>query len=141
MVKPRPHSAKKRGVKRGRPNRGGESPYYVQPGKRGVMVVLRKACGNRATAKVCGVMPTRAHAIALVEQLVRAESTVNDLFYEATDDGMEALETILATCRESVLSRIPVPEGMTLEVRSREAGEVLSEPATDRAVEDDLSPG
>jgi hypothetical protein len=80
----------------------------VQPGKRGAVIVLRKPCGNRATPKVCGVMPSRAHAKALVEQLERAESAVNDLFYEATDDGIEALEAVLAACREAVLARLPV---------------------------------
>ena len=50
-----------------------KSDYFTQPGKRGAVVVLRKPIGNRATAKVCGVMPTRVHAKMLVNQLERAE--------------------------------------------------------------------
>lgn len=50
-------------------------------------------------------MPSRAHAMALVKQLERAESAVDDLFLEATDDGIEALEAVLEACRVSVLSR------------------------------------
>lgn len=50
-------------------------------------------------------MPTRTHGKALIDQLKRAESALHDLFYEATDDGIEALEAILAACREAVLSR------------------------------------
>jgi hypothetical protein len=60
--------------------------------------------------KVCGVMPSRNHAKALVDQLQRAESALHDLFYEATDDGIEALEAVLAACREAVLTRMP-PSG------------------------------
>ncbi len=41
----------------------------------------------------------------LIAQLERAESVVNDLFLEATDDGIEALEAVLAACREAVLRR------------------------------------
>jgi len=50
-------------------------------------------------------MPTRVHAKALVDQLRRAEAALHDLFYEATDDGIEALEAILAACRDAVLNR------------------------------------
>ena len=46
-----------------------KSDYFTQPGKRGSVIVLRKPIGNRATAKVCGVMPTRVHARMLVQQL------------------------------------------------------------------------
>jgi len=47
----------------------------------------------------------------LVQQLERAESVVKDLFMEATDDGIEALEAVLAACREEVMKRGPaVPE-------------------------------
>ena len=84
-----------------------KSPYFLQPGKSGQVAVLRRPCGNRATPKVCGVMPSRAHALALVKQLSRAETAVDDLFLEATDDGIEALEAILEACRTSVLSRDP----------------------------------
>jgi hypothetical protein len=108
MAKSRPRSTKKRSAKRGRAAKGPTSAYYVQPGKRGAVIVLRKPCGNRVTPKVCGVMPSRGHAKALVETLERAETAVNDLFYEATDDGIEALEAVLAACREAVLKRMPV---------------------------------
>jgi hypothetical protein len=84
-----------------------KSDYFTQPGKRGAVVVLRKPIGNRATAKVCGVMPTRVHAKMLVNQLERAESVVKDLFLEATDDGIEALEAVLAACRKEVLEKGP----------------------------------
>jgi hypothetical protein len=48
----------------------------------------------------------------LITQLERAESVVQDLFLEATDDGIEALEAVLAACREEVLRRGPrVHEG------------------------------
>lgn len=81
--------------------------YYMQPGKRGAIVVLHRAVGNRVSPKVCGVMPSRDHAKALVDQLRRAESALHDLFYEATDDGIEALEAILKACRDAVLTRMP----------------------------------
>jgi hypothetical protein len=84
-----------------------KSDYFTQPGKRGAVVVLRKPIGNRATAKVCGIMPTRVHAKMLVNQLERAESVVKDLFLEATDDGIEALEAVLAACRREVLDKGP----------------------------------
>jgi hypothetical protein len=108
MPKPHPRSVKKKVMHRPRVAKGGGSCYFVQPGKRGSVIVLRKPCGNRATAKVCGVMPSRTHAKALIEQLERAERAVNDLFYEATDDGIEALEAVLAACREAVLAKLPV---------------------------------
>ena len=41
-------------------------------------------------------------ALALVKQLEQAESVVHDLFLEATDDGIEALEAVLEACRQSV---------------------------------------
>jgi hypothetical protein len=84
-----------------------KSDYFTQPGKRGAVVVLRKPIGNRATAKVCGIMPTRVHAKMLVSQLERAESVVKDLFLEATDDGIEALEAVLAACCREVLEKGP----------------------------------
>ncbi len=93
-------------------HQGSKSPYFMQPGKRGVVVVLHRACGNRVVPKVCGEMPSRAHAKMLITQLERAESVVKDLFLEATDDGIEALEAVLAACREEVLRRGPrVHEG------------------------------
>src|ERR1700749_3411111 len=84
-----------------------KSDYFTQPGKRGAVIVLRKPIGNRATAKVCGVMPTRVHAKMLIAQLERAESVVKDLFMEATDDGIEALEAVLAACWKEVLEKGP----------------------------------
>jgi hypothetical protein len=83
------------------------SDYFTQPGKRGAVVVLRKPIGNRATAKVCGVMPSRIHAKMLINQLERAESVVKDLFMEATDDGIEALEAVLAACVREVMEKGP----------------------------------
>ena len=52
-------------------------------------------------------MPSRIHAKLLIQQLERAESVVKDLFMEATDDGIEALEAVLAACREEVIKRGP----------------------------------
>jgi hypothetical protein len=79
----------------------------MQPGRRGVFIVLRRPIGNRADAKICGTMPSRVHAKMLIQQLERAESVVKDLFMEATDDGIEALEAVLAACREEVMKRGP----------------------------------
>jgi hypothetical protein len=90
-----------------RQRRGSASPYFIQPARQGQFMVLHKPCGNRATPKVCGTMPSRAHAQALIRQLERAEAAVDDLFLEATDDGIEALEAVLAACCESVLQRGP----------------------------------
>src|SRR5688572_25054332 len=110
-------SPKKRGSRRGGRGAGGAQPqkpgawYYMQPGRRGSIVILHRPVGNRVSPKVCGVMPSRAHATALVDQLRRAESALHDLFYEATDDGIEALEAVLAACREAVLTRIATEPG------------------------------
>lgn len=125
MARQRPRSPKKRSAKRSRTPKGTTTAYYVQPGKRGSVIVLRKPCGNRVTPKVCGVMPSRAHAKALVEQLERAETAVNDLFYEATDDGIEALEAVLAACRDAVLQKLPISPGRAKELRA--AGEAPDE--------------
>ena len=84
-----------------------KSDYFMQPGKRGVFVVLRRPIGNRINAKECGTMPSRVHAKMLIDSLERAESVVKDLFMEATDDGIEALEAILAATCEDVLRRGP----------------------------------
>jgi hypothetical protein len=91
----------------GKKQRPSKSDYFTQPGKRGAVIVLRKPIGNRATAKVCGIMPTRVHAKMLMNQLERAESVVKDLFLEATDDGIEALEAVLAACCKEVLAKGP----------------------------------
>jgi hypothetical protein len=82
-----------------------KSPYFIQPARGGEFTVLRRPAGNRATPKECGTMPGRHQALELIRQLERAESVVSDLFLEATDDGIEALEAVLQACRESVLSR------------------------------------
>lgn len=120
---------RKRGSRRGR--KQGEKPaasYYVQPGKRGTVVVLHRPVGNRVSPKVCGVMPGRNHAKALVDQLQRAESALHDLFYEATDDGIEALEAVLAACREAVLERMPAEgNGPTTEEMDRERERIQAE--------------
>lgn len=102
-----------RQARRGKPagrkpqSRGPNTDYFTQPGKRGSVIVLRKPIGNRATAKVCGVMPSRVHAKMLITQLEKAESVVKDLFMEATDDGIEALEAVLAACCREVLEKGP----------------------------------
>ena len=83
------------------------SPYFMQPGKRGAIIVLHKPGGNRAVPKICGTMPSRAHAKMLINQLEKAESVVKDLFLEATDDGIEALEAVLVACCEEVLRKGP----------------------------------
>jgi hypothetical protein len=84
------------------PNR---SPYFLQPAKQGSVTVFRRPAGNRIDPKLCGTMPSRAMALALVKQLEKAESVVHDLFLEATDDGIEALEAVLEACRQSVARR------------------------------------
>ena len=84
-----------------------KSDYFTQPGKRGSVIVLRKPIGNRAAPKICGTMPTRVHAKMLINQLERAESVVKDLFMEATDDGIEALDAVLAACCKEVMARGP----------------------------------
>jgi hypothetical protein len=99
----------------------------VQPGKRGAVVVLHRAVGNRLSPKVCGVMPSRNHAKALVEQLQRAETALHDLFYEATDDGIEALDAVLAACREAVLTRMPVDAGATNDELASERERIQAE--------------
>jgi hypothetical protein len=110
--------AQPRQPRRRKPTRKKQAPrtsdYFTQPGKRGAVVVLRTPIGNRATAKICGVMPTRVHAKMLINQLERAESVVKDLFLEATDDGIEALEAVLAACCKEVMEKGPkVPAGGT----------------------------
>jgi hypothetical protein len=91
-----------------------KSPYFLQPGKQGAVTVLRRPAGNRIDAKLCGTMPSRALALALVKQLEKAESVVHDLFLEATDDGIEALEAVLEACRQSVVRRAPsIEAGVT----------------------------
>jgi hypothetical protein len=88
--------------------RGGpahKSPYFLQPAKQGMVTVFRRPAGNRIDAKLCGTMASRGLALALVKQLEKAETVVRDLFLEATDDGIEALEAVLEACRQSVEQR------------------------------------
>ena len=89
--------------KRGAPAH--KSPYFLQPAKQGAVTVLRRPAGNRIDAKLCGTMSSRGMALALVKQLEKAESVVKDLFLEATDDGIEALDAVLEACRQSVTRR------------------------------------
>ena len=94
--------------------RGGpvhKSPYFLQPGKQGAVTVFRRPAGNRIDAKLCGTMSSRAMALSLVKQLEKAESVVKDLFLEATDDGIEALDAVLDACRQSVVRRSEFAEG------------------------------
>lgn len=100
----------------------------MQPGKGGTVVILHRPVGNRVSPKVCGVMPGRDSANALIDQLRRAESALHDLFYEATDDGIEALEAVLAACRDAVLGRFtPEPDAMTLEEMAAERLRIQTE--------------
>jgi|SRR6185503_20841295 len=117
--------------KAGRAPRGRvrQSDYFTQPGKRGSIVVLRKPIGNRATAKICGMMPSRIHAKMLIDQLERAESVVKDLFLEATDDGIEALEAVLAACCNEVLARGPRTRSTGPMRRESQAGPQSGEPS------------
>src|SRR5438093_13134153 len=131
MARQKPSSSRKRGSRRGRPQgkKAAATAYYMQPGKRGAVVVLHRAVGNRVSPKVCGVMPSRNHAKALVDQLRRAESALHDLFYEATDDGIEALDAVLAACREAVLARMP-PSGenaMSVDEMAKERQRIQAE--------------
>jgi hypothetical protein len=103
----------------------------MQPGKRGVFVVLRRPIGNRIDAKICGTMPSRVHAKMLIDSLERAESVVKDLFMEATDDGIEALEAVLVATCEDVMKR-----GPKVEVRSEEE----TAPAAEASEDDDDDP-
>jgi hypothetical protein len=128
MAKRGPNPPRKRGSQRGRSQ--AEKPgssYYMQPAKRGAVVVLHRPVGNRMSPKVCGVMPTRNHAKALVDQLKRAESALHDLFYEATDDGIEALEAVLAACRDAVLTRMSNESGQSVEELMRERERIQAE--------------
>ena len=93
-----------------------QSPYFLQPARQGAVTVFRRPAGNRIDPKLCGTMDSRAMALALVKQLEKAESVVRDLFLEATDDGIEALEAVLEACRQSVMRRAeggnaPAPGG------------------------------
>lgn len=121
--------AKKRGSRRGRTAaKKPTASYYMQPGKRGSVVILHRPVGNRVSPKVCGVMPSRNHAKALVDQLQRAESALHDLFYEATDDGIEALDAVLAACRDAVLTRSPPDaNAMTMDEMAAESARIQAD--------------
>ena len=97
---------KKRRPAKKRPGSQHKSPYFLQPAKQGTVTVFRRPAGNRIDPKLCGTMNSRAMALALVKQLEKAESVVHDLFLEATDDGIEALEAVLEACRQSVTRRV-----------------------------------
>ncbi len=88
-----------------RGRRGSKAPYFLKPEREGMVSVYRRPAGNRIEPKLCGTMPNRAMAASLVGQLMQAESVVKDLFLEATDDGIEALEAVLLACRTSVMER------------------------------------
>jgi hypothetical protein len=96
---------KKRRPAKKRPGSNPKSPYFLQPARQGAVTVFRRPAGNRIDPKLCGTMASRAMALALVKQLEKAESVVRDLFLEATDDGIEALEAVLEACRQSVIRR------------------------------------
>ena len=68
-------------------------------------------------------MPSRVHAKMLIDSLERAESVVKDLFMEATDDGLERLDAVLAATCKDVLAR-----GPKIEPRSEESGVSDEEP-------------
>jgi hypothetical protein len=96
---------KKRRPAKKRSGSNHKSPYFLQPARQGTVTVFRRPAGNRIDPKLCGTMDSRAMALALVKQLEKAESVVHDLFLEATDDGIEALEAVLEACRQSVTRR------------------------------------
>ena len=100
----KPHDGRPRGAGKAGKGAKKEMPYFLGPVQGGTGV-FRRPVGNRAEPTNCGVMPNRKLADALVAQLKRAESVVSDLFLEATDDGIEALEAVLAACREAVLKQ------------------------------------
>ena len=69
-------------------------------------------------------MPSRDLALALVRQLQKAETVVQDLFLEATDDGIEALEAVLEACRMEVQRRgAPGRRGPARRGRRRPSGQ------------------
>jgi len=111
-----------------------KSPYFLQPARQGSVTVFRRPAGNRIDAKLCGTMPNRAMALSLVKQLEKAESVVHDLFLEATDDGIEALEAVLEACRQSVARRIeqqqPAGSGPGPGARRRGRGRRRGAPGT-----------
>jgi hypothetical protein len=112
----------------------------MQPGKRGVFVVLRRPIGNRAHAKVCGNMPSRVHAKMLIDSLQRAESVVKDLFMEATDDGIEALEAILAATCEDVMKRGPKVDARAATVETTADDDTAESEESPPSDEDDEDP-
>jgi hypothetical protein len=113
-----PPGSKGGGGKRGKFRVARKADYYTQPGRGGVFMVLHRPVGNRIVPKVCGVMPSPVHAKMLIESLEKAEGAVKDLFLEATDDGIEALETILAACVAEVLAKGPKFEPMRADAQT-----------------------
>jgi hypothetical protein len=105
-----------------RGRRTNKAPYFLKPEREGMVSVYRRPAGNRIDPKLCGTMPNRAMAAALVGQLMRAETVVKDLFLEATDDGIEALEAVLLACRTSVMERGAARGGNTRPGGSRPGG-------------------
>ncbi len=53
------------------------------------------------------VFPAEKEIPGILRRDRSAESVVKDLFMEATDDGILAIETVLAACREEVLRKGP----------------------------------
>src|SRR6185436_553046 len=51
------HMAKHRRPAKFTKRQASSSPYFMQPGKRGAIIVLHKPGGNRAVPKICGTMP------------------------------------------------------------------------------------
>ena len=129
----KPHDGRPRGPGKAGKGSKKEMPYFLGP-VQGGMGVFRRPVGNRAEPTNCGVMPNRKLADALVAQLRRAESVVSDLFLEATEDGIEALEAVLAACRDAVLkqgdARQPRHSRPVRAVEGGEAGEAGAEGGT-----------
>ena len=85
-----------------RPRKGAERPQpFIIEATRGGVAVYRRPVGNLAIPRLCGVLPTRQQAVEFARLLARAESAAPDLFLEATDDGIEALDAVIAACMES----------------------------------------
>ena len=88
-----------------RPRKGAKrpEPFIIEATRDGV-AVYRRPVGNLAIPRLCGVLPTRPMAVEFARLLRRAETAAPDLFLEATDDGIEALEAVIVACLESATS-------------------------------------
>lgn len=85
-----------------RPRKGAKRPEpFIIEATRGGVAVYRRPVGNLAIPRLCGVLPTRQQAVEFARLLARAESAAPDLFLEATDDGIEALDAVIAACMAS----------------------------------------